>query len=70
MKFMFSRQASSLWRSVDYETPLRLPILINPSYSTAAYFRYLEYEKEHGDAASVSHVKQLAMEFVKAMANA
>ena len=47
-----------------------MPILINPSYSTAAYFRYLEYEKEHGDAASVSHVKQLAMEFVKAMANA
>ena len=32
--------------------------------------RYLEYEKEHGDATSVTHVKQLAMEFVKASANA
>jgi rRNA biogenesis protein RRP5 len=26
--------------------------------------RYLEYEREHGDASTVAHVKQRAMDYV------
>jgi rRNA biogenesis protein RRP5 len=43
-------------------THLALP----PKKMKFLFKRYLDYEKEHGDAAGLEHVKQLAREYVEA----
>ncbi|PRW55969.1 RNA binding rRNA processing [Chlorella sorokiniana] len=47
-------------------THLELP----PKKMKFLFKRYLDYEKKHGDAASVEHVKRRAMEYVEAQAAA
>ena len=51
--------------NVTLDVPASYDAAPPPSLTLAYLPRYLEYEKEHGDAASAAHVKKLAMEFVK-----